>query len=93
VRADTARLFDEVQRLRDDLDRYAERTAKDLDASRQEVRSLSRRMDHLEQLIKRYEQAGASTVSMRVPASSKSLFTFLGRPTMPADSPDAASRA
>jgi hypothetical protein len=93
-RDETARLFDEVQRLRSDFDKYAERTVKDLEASRLEMQSLSRRIHHLEQLVRHNANAGTSTVSVQArPASSKSLFTFLGRPTLPVDQQSSASRA
>lgn len=62
------------------FDTYAERISKDLEAAQQEVRRLSRRVQHLEQLVK--EQAHA--VPMRVsPSPARSLFTFLGRPNLP----------
>ncbi len=72
----------EEQRLRGDADTSLGQTSKDLDALRQEVQRLARRVQHLEQLLK--QQTQAETRPVQTPTSSaKSLFTFLGRPSLP----------
>lgn len=73
----------EVQRPRGDVDTSLAQTSKDLDALRQEVQRLARRVQHLEQLVKHQAQAATRAVPAQTPPSSaKSLFTFLGRPSL-----------
>ena len=74
---EAARLADEVQRLRSDFDTYVE-------SSRHEIQRLSRRVHQLEQLLKQRmsAQTPAGPTQLATPRA-KSLFTFLGRPSLP----------
>jgi ElaB/YqjD/DUF883 family membrane-anchored ribosome-binding protein len=82
-RSEAVRLSEEVRRLRNDLDKHVERTSKDLEAWRQDVQDVSRRVHRLEQLVRQHMHAGTSAVVMQAqPPASKSLFTFLGRPSL-----------
>ena len=73
----TARLADDLQRLRAEFDRYAEE-------SQQEMQRLSRRVYQLEQLAKTIRRERPTTGATRTPMpSARSLFTFLGRPAFP----------
>ena len=84
ARAAAVRLPDEVQHLRNDFEKYVEQTSKDLEASRQEIQRLARRVYHLEQLVEQHMPADGPAVSLQAPPSrAKSLFTFLGRPNLP----------
>ena len=75
---------DEFALLRSAFDTCAERISKDLEAAQQEVRRLSRRVQHLEQLVKQRAHAATAAMPMRVsPSPAGSLFTFLGRPNPP----------
>jgi hypothetical protein len=81
ARKEADRLFDEVRRLRNAFDSYVEQTSKQLQVSQQEIERLARRVHRLEQLAKPRVQIDTAA---RLPTSSaKSLFTFLGRPSLP----------
>ncbi len=80
ARKEADRLSDEVRRLRTAFDTYVEQTSKELQASQQEVERLARRVHRLEQLARPRMQIDTQ---VRLPTSpAKSLFTFLGRPTL-----------
>ena len=82
-RNEAVRLSEEVRRLRSDLDKHVERTTKDLEAWRQDVQNVSRRVHRLEQLVRQQMPAEASASPPYAPSpASKSLFTFLGRPSL-----------
>jgi ElaB/YqjD/DUF883 family membrane-anchored ribosome-binding protein len=82
-RSEAVRLSEEVRRLRGDLDKHVERTSKDLEAWRQDVQNVSRRVHRLEQLAKQQMPAAATAAAPQPPSpASKSLFTFLGRPSL-----------
>ena len=53
-RSEAVRLSEEVRRLRSDLDKHVERTSKDLEAWRQDVQNVSRRVHRLEQLVRQH---------------------------------------
>lgn len=83
-RSEAVRLSEEVRRLRSDFDKHVERTSKDLEAWRQDVQNVSRRVHRLEQLVRQQMPTEAAAVLMQAPSpASKSLFTFLGRPSLP----------
>jgi ElaB/YqjD/DUF883 family membrane-anchored ribosome-binding protein len=82
-RSEAVRLSEEVRRLRSDLDKHVERTSKDLEAWRQDVQNVSRRVHRLEQLVMQQMPAAATATAPQAPSpASKSLFTFLGRPSL-----------
>ena len=82
-RSEAVRLSEEVRRLRSDLEKHVERTSKDLEAWRQDVQNVSRRVHRLEQLVRQHMHEGTPSVLMQAPPpASKSLFTFLGRPSL-----------
>lgn len=80
ARSEPVRLSDEVLHLRNDFVQYVEQASKDLEAARQEVQRLARRVHHLEQLLKQRARTETPVVSTQAPPpAAKSLFTFLGR--------------
>lgn len=86
--SEAARLSEEVRRLRSDFDKHVERTSKDLAAWRQDVQTVSRRVHRLEQLVRQQVPAAVLAAPMQASSpASKSLFTFLGRPSLPFPQP------
>jgi len=82
-RSEAVRLSEEIRQLRSDFDKHVERTSKDLEAWRQDIQTVSRRVHRLEQLMRQHRPAEAHAVLMQAPSpASKSLFTFLGRPSL-----------
>lgn len=85
ARHETWNLSEEVRRMRTELDDLARQISKSLEASQQDVQHLSRCLQELEQLVRRSTPAPTPAVSMHAPSSPpKSLFTFLGRPSLAA---------
>jgi len=82
-RSEAVRLSAEVRRLRSDLDKHVERTSKDLEACRQDVQNVARRVHRLDQLVRQQMPAAATAAPPPAPSpAAKSLFTFLGRPSL-----------
>ncbi len=76
TRGKGARLAADLEQLRADFAAY-------VDESRQEMQRLSRRMQQLELLAKKRVRSEPAADPSRTPMSSaRSLFTFLGRPTV-----------
>jgi len=81
ARREVERLSKELQRLHSECDEWGKRIAGDLEASRQEIERLARRVKELERVV---TQAAPPRTSAQAPTwPSKSLFTFLGRPNFP----------
>jgi hypothetical protein len=70
-----------MQRLRGAFDTHVERISRELQTSQQEIERLARRVQRLEQQARPRMQIDTRG---RLPTSpAKSLFTFLGRPSLP----------